>query len=70
MPTTPTTKLKKNGNKLPRKRTVHKLVQLLPLEPRDVDEVRASQRELAARVAEVRRPVGEDEVVHFLWSEN
>ena len=61
----PTTKLKQRGKqgKLPRRRTVHKLVQVLPLEPRHVDEVGTSQRELAARVAEVRGPVGEDEVV-------
>ena len=67
---TPTTKLKKNGTKKLPRRTVHKLVQVLPLEPRDVDEVDASQRELAARVAEVRRPVGEDEIVlHFFgWN--
>ena len=66
-PPTTTTKLKqKNSLSPPTRRTVHKLVQLLPLEPRDVDEVGASQRELAARVTEVRRPVWEDKVVlHF-----
>jgi hypothetical protein len=43
--------------------TVNKLVQLLFFEPGHVHEVGAAQRQLAARVAEVRGPVREHEIV-------